>query len=182
MSLTDDRVVLESLKELGVKVVLGERVMHWPENPETLDGQLKTLATSTGRQLSAEMMLPCTGQKPHTALMAVFCPQLVSPMTGRIRIHRTLQVDNSLPGVEGLEDLSHIFACGDCAESGAIQAGHTAYWQGQQAAENVVKMIAIRNGLAKGSLGEYEPTHPAIKVTLGRVSTMISRSSWWGEG
>lgn len=161
--------MLENLKRLGVNVILGERVMQWPEHPEILDGNLKTLVTSTGRQLTAEMVLPCTGQKPHTALMAAFCPQLISPTSGRIRIHRTLQVDNSLPGVGGVEDLSHVFACGDCAESGAIQAGHTAYWQGQQAAENVVKMIAIRDGLAEGPLGEYKPTHPAIKVTLGRV-------------
>lgn len=170
---TDSTVVLQSLEKLGVNIILGERVMQWPEHPEILDGELKTLVTSTGRRISAEMVLPCTGQKPHTAVMAAFCPQLISPTSGRIRIHRNLQVDNSLPGVEGVEDLSHIFACGDCAESGAIQAGHTAYWQGQQAAENVVKMIAIRDGSAEGPLGEYQPTHPAIKVTLGRVSKAI---------
>lgn len=167
--LADFCPVSESLEKLGVKVILGERVMQWPETPEILDGKLKTIVTSTGRQLSAEMVLPCTGQKPHVAPMASLCPQLISPTSGRIRIHRTLQVDNSLPGVKGIEDLSHIFACGDCAESGAIQAGHTAYWQGQQAAENVVTMIAIRDGLAESPLGEYKPTHPAIKVTLGRV-------------
>jgi NADH dehydrogenase FAD-containing subunit len=162
--------VMKSLQQLGVIVVLGERVMTWPEHPEILDGNLKTLVTSAGRQLTAEMILPCTGQKPHVRLMASFRPQTISPITGRIRINLTLQVDNSLPGITETEDLSHIFACGDCAESGAIQAGHTAYWQGQQAAENVVKMIALKAGLAEGPLGEYKPTHPAIKVTLGRVS------------
>lgn len=162
--------MLESLEKLGVNVILGERVMQWPEHPEILDGTPKTLITSSGRTLSAEMVLPCTGQKPHVAPMAAFCPQLISPTSGRIRIHPSLQVDNSLPSVEQVEDLSHIFACGDCAESGAIQAGHTAYWQGQQAAENIVKMIAIKDGLAEGPLGEYKPSHPAIKVTLGRVS------------
>jgi NADH dehydrogenase FAD-containing subunit len=101
--------------------------------------------------------------------MAKFCPEAISSSTGRIRIHRNLRIDNSVPGRDGADDLSHIFACGDCAESGAIQAGHTAYWQGQQAAENVVNMIAAKEGLDVGPLGEYKPTHPAIKVTLGRV-------------
>ena len=161
---------MKSLKQLEVRTVLGERVMTWPDHPEILDGKLKTLVTSTGRELTAEMVLPCTGQKPHVALMTAFRPELISPSTGRIRIHPTLQVNNSLPEAEDAEDLSHIFACGDCAESGAIQAGHTAYWQGQQAAQNIVKMIANKEVLLAGPLGEYKPTHPAIKVTLGRVS------------
>jgi NADH dehydrogenase FAD-containing subunit len=161
---------MKSLKELGVQTVLGERVMTWPEHSEIFDGNLKTLVTSAGRELKAELVLPCTGQKPHVALMAAFRPGLISPTTGRIRIHPTLQVDNSAPGTDNAEDLSHIFACGDCAESGAIQAGHTAYWQGQQAAQNIVKRIANKEVLLAGPLGEYKPTHPAIKVTLGRVS------------
>jgi NADH dehydrogenase FAD-containing subunit len=162
-----------SLKKLGVQTILGERVMIWPEHPEIRDGKLKTLVTSTGRELAAEMVLPCTGQKPHVALMAAFRPEVISPTTGRIRIHPTLQVDNSTPNQEEAEDMSHIFACGDCAESGAIQAGHTAYWQGQQAAQNIVKMIANTEVLLAGPLGEYIPTHPAIKVTLGRVSVSL---------
>lgn len=174
-SITTLMPVMKSLNRLGVNVILGERVMKWPDHPEVLDGRLKTLVTSAGRELTAEMILPCTGQRPHTALMSQFCPQAISPTSGRIRIHRNLQIDNSLPGLE-IEDFSHMFACGDCADSGAIQAGHTAYWQGQQAAENIVKMIAIREGKADGPLGEYVPTHPAIKVTLGRVSDSPSVS------
>jgi NADH dehydrogenase FAD-containing subunit len=164
---------MQSLKQLGIQTILGERVMTWPEHPEILDGKLKSLVTSTGRELTAEMILPCTGQKPHVALMAAFRPEVISPTTGRIRIHPTLQVDNSTSNEEEAEDMSHIFACGDCAESGAIQAGHTAYWQGQQAAQNIVKMIANKDVLLGGPLGEYKPTHPAIKVTLGRVSVPV---------
>lgn len=37
--------------------------------------------------------------------------------------------------------LGHIFAIGDCANTSAIQAGHTAYWMGECAAHNVVKLI-----------------------------------------
>jgi len=167
---------MESLTQLGIRTVLGERVMSWPEHPETLDGNLKTLVTSTGRELTAEMVLPCTGQKPHVALMAAFRPEVISPSTSRIRVHPTLQVDNTTSHGEDVEDLSHIFACGDCAESGAIQAGHTGAWQGQQAAQNIVKMIANKEGLQAGPLGEYEPSHPAIKVSLGRVRDLCVSS------
>jgi NADH dehydrogenase FAD-containing subunit len=168
---------MESLKQLEIQTILGGRVITWPEHPEVLDGKLKTLVTSTRRELTAELVLPCTGQKPHVALMAAFHPEVISPTTGRIRIHPTLQVDNSTANDDDVEDMSHIFACGDCAESGAIQAGHTAYWQGQQAAQNIVKMIANKEVLLAGPLGEYIPTHPAIKVTLGRVSVPESHGN-----
>ena len=168
--------MVENLKKLGVSVILSERVVQWPDSLEIFDGRLKALITSAGRRTSAEMVLPCTGQKPHTEPMAALGPQLISPTRSRIRVRPTQQVDNSLPGLEGIEDLSHIFACGDCAGTGAIQAGHTAYLQGQQAAESIVRLIAMRMGLKNGPLGEYKPTHPAIRVTLGRVSSVLPKS------
>lgn len=35
------------------------------------------------------------------------------------------------------------------------------------------KDIANKEVLLAGPLGEYKPTHPAIKVTLGRVSISV---------
>jgi hypothetical protein len=68
------------------------------------------------------------------------------------------------------EDLRHIFAIGDCAETGAIQAGHTAYWQAEVAARNVCRMIEKQEGRAKETLESYKPGAPCIKLTLGLVS------------
>ena len=71
---------------------------------------------------------------------------------------------------EKQEDLRHIFAIGDCAETGAIQAGHTAYWQAEVAARNVCRLIEKQEGRAKETLESYKPGAPCIKLTLGLVS------------
>lgn len=63
-----------------------------------------------------------------------------------------------------------MFAIGDCAETGAIQAGHTAYWQAEVAARNVCRMIEKQEGRAKETLEIYKPGAPCIKLTLGLVS------------
>jgi len=68
------------------------------------------------------------------------------------------------------EDLRHVFAIGDCAETGAIQAGHTAYWQAEVAARNVCRLIEKQEGRAKDTLESYKPGAPCIKLTLGLVS------------
>jgi NADH dehydrogenase FAD-containing subunit len=75
------------------------------------------------------------------------------------------------------EDLRHIFAIGDCAETGAIQAGHTAYWQAEVAARNVCRMIEKQEGRAKETLESYKPGAPCIKLTLGLVSDLHSPRS-----
>jgi NAD(P)H-nitrite reductase large subunit len=195
--------VVEGLDRLGVNVVLGERVVTWPNEPEHL-GRPKILRTDKGRQFEADLVLPCTGQKPHVSIMAGLCPLTISPITSRIRVHPTMQVSNGPvrpvgPRANTLErlsnlslhapptppasnrgsldtsasenddedDLSHVFAVGDCAETGAIQAGHTAYWQAEVAARNIIRLIERQEGRAKEELENYKPGPPAIKVSLG---------------
>lgn len=70
------------------------------------------------------------------------------------------------------ESLSHIFAIGDCAETGAIQAGHTAYWQAEVAARNICRLIEREEGREKETLESYKPGAPCIKLTLGLVSSL----------
>jgi hypothetical protein len=205
---------MTTLEKLGVNVVLGERVMTWPEDPEHMNGKDKILTTDKGREFHADLVvspyfqpsdketdrqLPCTGQKPHTSFMASLCPASISLTTDRIRVHPTMQIlthpkpissrANTAERIANLslqplptppssdhsepeEDLRHIFAIGDCAETGAIQAGHTAYWQAEVAARNVCRMIEKQEGRAKETLESYKPGAPCIKLTLGLVSLL----------
>ncbi|KAL5501244.1 hypothetical protein ACEPAH_9631 [Sanghuangporus vaninii] len=84
----------------------------------------------------------------------------------------------------------HIFVVGDCADAfGAIKAGHTAYWQAEVAARNIIRLARTEaesedvfvpeSGDANGKasqepkepesleLESYTPGLPAIKVSLG---------------
>ena len=73
-------------------------------------------------------------------------------------------------------DLSHIFAIGDCADTGAIQAGHTAYWMGEVAARNILRLIAKEEGRDVEELEVYKYGKPAIKVTLGLTDAVVSNA------
>ena len=223
-----DCEVIENLRRLGVETILGERVLTWPSNPENLDGEDKIVTTDKGRTFTADIVLPCTGQKPHVTAMAALCPETISPTSGRIRVRPTMQVSNgpvrpvatrantleqlgalSLHSPEpsggggsdadsavtavdsatafdsdsaegekgkGKEDLSHLFAVGDCAETGAIQAGHTAYYQAEVAARNILRLIKADEGGEVEDLEDYKVSVPAIKVTLGMTRGVISNA------
>ncbi|TYJ56630.1 hypothetical protein B9479_002722 [Cryptococcus floricola] len=207
--------VVEHLAKLGVEVVLGERVMTWPDEPEILDGKPKIVTTDKGRTFEADLVLPCTGQKAHVSLMAEVDPSLISAATGRIFVLPTQQVhsgpipssaiDSTAEQLSKLNftapltppssaasiatdsadgstapDYSHIFAIGDCAETSAIQAGHTAYWMGEVAVRNMLRLIDRREGGPKKDevFEHYKPGPPAIKLTLGIVDAVIAN----GEG
>ena len=59
--------MVDALQKLGVDVVLGERVVTWPQDPESLDGQMKVLRTDNGRQFEADLVVDFlqTGRKQH---------------------------------------------------------------------------------------------------------------------
>jgi hypothetical protein len=56
---------------------------------------------------------------------------------------------------------------GDVANTSAIKAGHTGWYQAGVAAANIVKMVKDGDG---AELDDYTPTKPMIKVTVGKVS------------
>ncbi|KAI0656066.1 FAD/NAD-P-binding domain-containing protein [Cubamyces menziesii] len=77
----------------------------------------------------------------------------------------------------------HIFAIGDAADAfGAVNAGHNAFFQGEVAARNIMKLIR-RSERAEGQdeqeekdedleLDKYVPGEPAIKVSLGLTKSV----------
>ncbi|KAF8054707.1 hypothetical protein FPV67DRAFT_1550966 [Lyophyllum atratum] len=73
--------------------------------------------------------------------------------------------------VEDSTPYPNIFVVGDAADAfGAIPAGHNAYYQGEVAARNVIRLIKrSSDGIHEPAepLERYTPGPPAIKVTLG---------------
>lgn len=144
------------LAALGVTLVLGERVVQWPDEGAGTGAGVKHITTASGRTVAADVVLACTGQRPRTHLLRTLAD--VDPASGRIRVRPSMQVE---PRARPAEDegangdlahrmgalsvagqgLDHVFAIGDCAHTAAIQAGHTAYYQGEVAARNVLRLI-----------------------------------------
>ncbi|KAL4248994.1 FAD/NAD(P)-binding domain superfamily protein [Abortiporus biennis] len=81
------------------------------------------------------------------------------------------EVEDDEPKLEAI--YPHIFAIGDAADAfGAINAGHNAYFQGELAAKNMLKMIESEDP-SKVELDRYAPGPPAIKVSLGLTKSLF---------
>lgn len=132
------------LEELGVKLVLGERLALTEGCPkgsttaaldpeedaeeigsasrprpirkpsDALHSGLKRVRTTGGKELVCDLLMLCTGQQPNSSLLASLSPTSVDPHTRLVRVLPTLQV--ALPPPE--EAMPGPFdarpPCGDC--------------------------------------------------------------------
>ncbi|RYP07582.1 hypothetical protein DL764_002409 [Monosporascus ibericus] len=140
---------LDGLRELGVDVITGERVVAH-------DAKSGFVTLKGGRRVECDMLINCTGQHPASQLVTDLSPDSVLE-TGQIRVKPTLQItDESFPNV---------YACGDVAEAGLPNPnGRSSMRQGMIAAENV--LLAIQG---KVSRYQYIPhfADGAIALTVG---------------
>lgn len=110
----------------------------------------------------AAFQIICTGQQHNHELISQEEPSLLSDK-GSLNVKTTMQLDHP--------DFNHVFAIGDVANTTAIKAGHTGYYQAGIAAENIVRMVKEGD---EAKLDTYNPTKPMIKVTVGKVSIISS--------
>ncbi|KAI0338798.1 iron uptake cluster protein [Trametopsis cervina] len=185
--------ILSTLTGMGVKVVLGERLdlSSPPKVTTNAEGQPeRVVRTQSGKELQAGLVLLCTGQTPNTGMMREMLPDSIvpdGPSKSMVGVKRTMQVavpvldssdllEDSVENEDEDEDEDddadlravhpHIFAVGDAADAfGAIKAGHTAYYQAEVAARNILKLISQASPDIE--LERYFPGEPAIKVSLG---------------
>lgn len=160
---------VERMKELGIEVILGDRMIvpegHIFEGKE-LDHRI--LKTQKGKEIESDLQLFCTGQFPNSSLVKNVLPNAVGK-DGYVKVNRHMQVQ--APG----HRVPHIFAVGDCIDGfGAIKAGHTAWHQATIAANNIVKIANARENGEKTlpELDEYTPGKPMISVSLGLTSSV----------
>ncbi|KAJ7902414.1 hypothetical protein B0H13DRAFT_2274944 [Mycena leptocephala] len=93
--------ILRALHALNVHVVLGERVdlsslglapsSDSASDSDSAAGQ-RTVRTTTGREIGADLVLLCTGQTPNTALLRALDPRVVDPVSGLARVGRGMQL------------------------------------------------------------------------------------------
>ncbi|KAG5640823.1 hypothetical protein DXG03_006895 [Asterophora parasitica] len=180
----------------NVDVVLGERLdLASVEEDKHNDVGQRIVRTLSGREIAADLILLCTGQSPNTGLLKELNPGTVNPGDGLAHVLRTMQLgvlpapqtstgdleaalkQVSLADAASKEDEApeetpyhHIFVIGDAADAfGAIPAGHNAYYQGEVAARNIIRLIKRSEGASEADepLESYTPGPPAIKVSLG---------------
>ncbi|KXN83174.1 Apoptosis-inducing factor 2, partial [Leucoagaricus sp. SymC.cos] len=184
--------VLRSLKDENIEVILGERlnldsIKNGQGIVNTTTGR-KVVRTVKGREIEADLLLLCTGQKPNTQIT-------VNPENSLAQVIRTLQI-GVLPSSQMISKAEksavrdtlgdettpypNIFVIGDSADAfGAIAAGHNAYYQGEVAAQNIIRLIKRSESSPSEKVQEafeplehYTPRPPAIKVSLGLTKSV----------
>ncbi|KAJ7607785.1 hypothetical protein DFH06DRAFT_1111764 [Mycena polygramma] len=78
--------ILQALESANVDVILGERL------DLAATGSERTVRTTTGRSIAADLVLLCTGQRPNTELLRALDPHTVDPSTALARVLRTMQL------------------------------------------------------------------------------------------
>jgi len=136
----------QKLKEHGITVVLGERVIIKDEEGK------KTFTTSKGDVLEADLHFLCTGLEPNNEpLTKNFEAQLDN--NGHVKVNKHLQV----------EGFSNIFAVGDLTN---VAEEKTVLNGGNHVGIVVSNLTLLAKG--KTELKEYKPKGPMILLTLGR--------------
>ncbi|MEM1288127.1 MAG: FAD-dependent oxidoreductase [Pseudomonadota bacterium] len=94
----------QRLAETGVDLILGQRVADLQSTTEPYAG---TVTLEDGTAFEADLVIPCIGSKPQTALFDTL-PDIVRSADGRVKVDDYLR-PSSLPNV---------FAAGDAVDAG----------------------------------------------------------------
>jgi len=141
-------------EELGLKVVLGERVKV-PEEGFPLDGSEFDVDLLSGNCLRADLVIRATGHTPISAPLRTLVPECIT-VDGFISVRPTLQLaDPSYPT---------IFAIGDVADTQNQKAARRAVQHAHVVAENIARLAA---GDSDAALSEYSLVPWRICMSLG---------------
>ncbi|KAL4998911.1 hypothetical protein BDV10DRAFT_166034 [Aspergillus recurvatus] len=165
-------VVMDALRKMGVGMVLGERPAIKTDAPAEAGATVGPgrLTFKDGTQKSYDLVLPCTGQRPNSGILAQLAPGAIDPQTRQILVHPTLQIND---GTSSSSDKAttaptseRIFSLGDVAKTGGPRFARAARAQAEVVTSNILSLI---NG-QKDKLSEYHPAmyEGAIKLTLGK--------------
>ncbi|KAH8127236.1 hypothetical protein FP744_10007437 [Trichoderma asperellum] len=139
----------EGLERLGVELILEDRVV----NEDSASG---VVTLRSGRQITCDFFMNCTGQRPLSDVIATLSPKSISS-TGHIKVKPSLQIaDDSLP---------NIYTCGDVADTNTPNPNsRSAMRQATIVADNILRAVA---GKTPSYIYENKWADGVIKLTLG---------------
>jgi apoptosis-inducing factor 2 len=145
--------LLDGLQEMGVQVLLGERVLLDNLKPEDLI-QTQTYVTDKGTAIGADLLFTCYGAGVNNKyLLAYFAEQL--DRQGRVKVTPQMQV----------EGYSNIFAVGDLTNVDEPKMG---LLSGAHASIVAANIKTLQKSEPQKTLKIYQPsTNPLIIVPLG---------------
>ncbi|KAJ2745281.1 hypothetical protein GGI20_002304 [Coemansia sp. BCRC 34301] len=130
------RKAYKKLKSMGVKVILGERVVIPEEEPLKNQIDCRWLKTTKGRRLFSSLQFLCNGITFETSLMdtldPVFKHKIIDSATGQIRVLPTMQLNHP--------ELPWVFSAGDVCNTAGEKQAYRADSQGSHVAKCMARM------------------------------------------
>ncbi|XP_070537857.1 ferroptosis suppressor protein 1-like [Ptychodera flava] len=150
------------LKDLGVNLVLGERVSNLKSLPlGYTTNTLTTVRTDKGQEIEANLVLPCTGLKTNTTAYGTSLGDKMDT-NGRLKVNEFLQVNGH----------KNIYAIGDCAD---VKETKLAYNAGVHA-DAVTKNL--ENEAAGKELKPYKPGGFFMALSCGRNNGIMTTGGY----
>ncbi|XP_002740378.1 ferroptosis suppressor protein 1-like [Saccoglossus kowalevskii] len=154
--------IKSQLKDLGVNVLLGERVSNLSELPacQTMS-TLNTVKTDTGKEIGADLVVPCTGLRTNTS---AYENGLADKMDkdGCLKVNEYFQVEGT----------KNIYAFGDCANVAETKLAYNAGVHADKIAKN------LENEAAGKQLAAYKPANFFMAMSCGRNGGMMQMGGW----
>jgi NADH dehydrogenase FAD-containing subunit len=153
--------VASELKDLGVELVFGNRVLSQSER--TVDGKTVCyLNTNQGIELTADLIINCTGAgNPNTTILDLEStndyPLLDEDQL--VKVKPTMQLLNP--------KYSHIFAIGDINDWQAVKLAGAAMHQGLYSAKNIKHILDTSPG-ENPELDDYPRMHLHMFLFIGK--------------
>lgn len=208
--------ITRGLEDLGVDLLLSTRLdlasLSAPCKESSEGKPTRTVRTTTGQALSADLVLLCTGQTPNTALLKDLAPETIDDTTEYAKVNRALQLTpinsteslssslghDSLDGASQLLDsldllddevieptpYGHIFVIGDAADTfGAIKAGHNAYFQAEVASRNILQLISRPSSSTDGATPQDTELEGYVpRAPMIKLSLGLKRAVYQTDG
>ncbi|KAH8699226.1 putative amid-like NADH oxidoreductase [Talaromyces proteolyticus] len=153
--------VLSQMQEMRIHVRLKERPLIMREE--------NTLLFSNGEREEYDLVLPCAGQTPNSAIIQDLAPSAISQQTREIRVKPTLQI--MADSKEEDWSSSNTFAIGDVAATGGAKMARAAVFQAEVIVQNILAMIS-----GKEASSVYKPRSDiegSINLSLGKDHAVL---------
>ncbi|KAF4442953.1 hypothetical protein F53441_11597 [Fusarium austroafricanum] len=153
--------VVSVLRSQDIEVILGERPAF--ENDAGQSVRETNLMFATGETKSFDLVIPCTGLRPRSELLAPYSPKSIAS-SGEILVGPTLQIEH-LPSSR-----RNMFAIGDVAQCGGAKQARAAMMQAEIVVKNILRLI--KGDLAKDN---YTPHYfeNTLLLTLGKDASVM---------
>ncbi|KAF7555730.1 hypothetical protein G7Z17_g2016 [Cylindrodendrum hubeiense] len=166
--------ILQLLKELGVRVLLGHRLEEM-EAVQNDDGEATyNLSFSNGLNMSANSILHATsGSSPSTE----FLPSAAVDSKGYVKVQPSLMFDKSIPNHQ------YHFSAGDINRWSGIKRCGVAMHGGQIVAHNIYQQILKDKLNQEPNFKDMDQVPPMIALAIGNSAVAYAAESGttWGR-